>query len=275
MILLKKLSSIDSEGFKEYCHLQNMSEGTIRNYLYELKKIPLDKPKKYIAQNNHKRLLIFAFRSYSRYLNDIGKITNEELFTNLRTFKPPKRKGKTEKGNWYPKEEWENIISKAPNRCAKLGIYIGLQFGLRLGEIINLRIQDVDFKTNHIHVQKHPEWSPKYGKERSIPMHSKQIRILARWIKNKPTMNHDYLLWSGRKKVQVSERTFERWCHKTQLGLKPHDLRRSFAKVLYYRSKRDIYLVCQLLGHESVSTTTTYLGLETREIKKKYTEAMS
>lgn len=268
--------SNELDGFKEYCQLNNLAESTIFNYLAELKKIPHDDPKSYIVKNKHKMLLIYAFRKFLRFQKSIGKITNEELYDQLETFKPPKKKGQTEKMNWYPQDKWEEIITSAPHRCAKIGIYIAFQFGLRLGEIINLRVQDIDFDTEHIHVQSHSNWKPKYGKHRSVPMQSEQVRILKRWIKNRPSeLNHDYIIWSGRSKKQISKKTFENWCKKAWPNLKPHDMRRSFAKVLYYNSGKDVFLVCKLLGHESVSTTTGYLGLETKEIKEKYTRAMS
>ncbi len=275
-MILNPTYSINLEGFKEFCQLNNLAESTIFNYLAELRKIPDEDPRKYIAENKSKILLIYAYRKFLRYLKTIGKISNEELYNQLDTFKPEKRKGRTEKAKWYPKNQWGEIIEKAPHRCAKIGIYICLQFGLRVGEIVNLRIQDIDLETEHIHVQKRVGWKPKYGKERSIPMHSKQIRILKKWINTRPSeLTHDYIIWSGRSKNKITRRTFEDWCKKAMNGLKPHDLRRSFAKVLYYNSGKDIFLVCELLGHASVSTTTIYLGLETREIKDKYTKAMT
>lgn len=272
---MSQLSLKNLEKFEEYCHNQNMAKGTIRNYLYELKKISEVDPRKYLAENKKKRMLIFAFRRYLKYLKSIGKINAEELFDLLDTFKPPKGKKKTTKGKWYSKDKWDGIIDSAPNRCARLGIYMIFQFGFRLGEIINLRIQDIDFETHFIHVQTRSDWHPKYEKDRSIPMHPKQERILARWIQARSQLDHDYIIFSGRKKNQVSSRTFEYWCAKTYPGLKPHDIRRSFAKVLYYNSGPDIYLVKELLGHESVATTTRYLGLEAKELREKYTKAMA
>lgn len=270
---MNQLYLTDPNGFKNYCFNKNLAERTILNYLYELKKIPLDNPREYLIKNRKKRMLIFAFRCYLRYQKSIGKINAEQLYDLLETFKPPKGRGKTKKGNWYPLKEWEEIINNGPNRQARFGIWLGFTYGPRLSEIIFLRVQDINLEKRQIYIQTRPGWHPKFEKDRILPMKTKHIRIWKRWLNSRPSLNHDYIIWSGRKKTQVNPKTFQNWCKKARQGLKPHDLRRSFAKVLYYRS-RDVYLVCELLGHESVATTTKYLGLEVEELQEKYDKAM-
>lgn len=257
---------------------QNLSQGTIDDYLYEMKKVPHDpeEQKTYLVMNRKKRMLISAYRKYLRFLKTEGIINSEHLYDLLDTYKLPKKRGRTKKGKWYSQDKWGEIVQAAPTRCAKLGIWIGLQFGLRLGEIINLRIQDVDLSNNRFLIQKHEDgWHPKCFRDRSIPIPPVQRKILVRWLKIRPNLDHDFLLWCGSDKHKVSERTFQRWCSIALEGLKPHDLRRSFANALYYNSGKDVKIVSDVLGHASVGTTSNYLGLDEEEIQNKFIKAMS
>ena len=100
-----------------------------------------------------------------------------------------------------------------------------------------------------------------------------QKETFVRWINERPKLNHPYLIYSARNN-QVISRTFQRWCKKAHPELKPHDLRRSFAKVLYYESDKDLKLVQILLGHSNIGTTSRYLGLDTEEVQERFTKAM-
>ena len=104
-------------------------------------------------------------------------------------------------------------------------------------------------------------------------MTGNQKRIIQRWIRNiPPNVLHDYLLFNHRGGVLI-ERTIQRWYAKVEI--QSHDLRRSFAKVLYYNSGPDIKLVSTLMGHANVAITSEYLGLDSEEIQEKYSRAMT
>jgi len=276
---------IDLTNFKQYMQLQNLSKGTIDNYVYELSKLPGDKnlQTSFLIENRNRRMLMSAYRKYLHYLRSIGKIDGEILFNKLDTYKLPKRRGQSKKGNWYKQDEWNAIVSNGKDRCARMFLWLGFQFGFRLSEIINLRLEDVDLENKRLLVRQHPEnigknqdyWHPKHFRDRSVPIAETKVRVLKRWIKERPDLDHPYLLWSGRTKKKLSKRVCQRWTQDVRKGLKPHDLRRSFAKVLYYNSDKDLKLVQITLGHASISTTSTYLGLEEEEVQEKFSKAMS
>ena len=273
----------DLKDFEQNLRLQNLAERTIRGYLYELQKLPKSKRlfKQYLSKHRDNRMLVFAYRKYLQYQRDNDLITSEELEVQLRTFKPPKRRGTNQNGKWYLREQWEGLIENAPHRSAKMGIWIGLQFGLRVGEIINLRVQDIDLDNNYVHIHVRKNWHPKHYRNRSIPITPTQKETLVRWITERPQLDHPYIIYTSRNN-QVTERSFQRWCYQAKPEskkgakdhLKPHDLRRSFAKVLYYDSKKDLKLVQILLGHSNIGTTSRYLGLDTEEVAEKFSQAM-
>ncbi len=266
---------INLKSFEEDLRLQNLADRTVQEYIYALRNLPKDKNKQktLLSDNRHNRMLIHAYRKYLTYQRKKGLISSDELLAQLDTFKPPKRRGENQIGKWFPREQWEELVANASNRSAKMGIWMGLQFGLRLGEITNLRIDDIDLENNYIHLRVRQDWHPKHFRNRSIPITPEQKETLVRWIKERPKLDHPYIVYTSRNN-QVPERSFQRWCKKAHPELKSHDLRRSFAKVLYYDSKKDLKLVQILLGHSNIGTTSRYLGLDTEEVHDKFVKAM-
>ena len=274
----------DLTDFEVSMNSQHLAEGTISNYLRELQKLPSEKhaQQKYLSENSNNNMLIRAYRKYLRFQRKQRLISAEELLDQLDTYTLPKRRGSTQNHNWLPLDQWGDLVANAPSRCAKMGIWLGLQFGLRKGEIRNLRVQDIDLTNNKVLIQIHKEnkskkqdyWHPKHRKERFIPITTDQHEILARWIEERPVLNHPYLIFTAQNKP-VQGRTFNRWLEKaSNKELAPHDLRRSFAKVLYNESKKNIKLVQLTLGHSNIAITSTYLGLDTDEIHDEFTKAM-
>ncbi|MHA1170176.1 MAG: tyrosine-type recombinase/integrase, partial [Candidatus Hodarchaeales archaeon] len=169
--------------------------------------------------------------------------------------------------------KWGEYISKGSNKIAKMGIWMGFQFGLRLGEIIHLRIQDIDFDKQEIYIRPHRKgknqraWNPKYNRERQVPFTKDQAAIFKRWIHEvRPELNHSYLLWTPTSKQPLHPRNFQRWCMKANLHA--HVLRYSFA-THYYNQTKDVKLISELLGHSSVSTTSEYLCLSQQKVMEK------
>ena len=119
----------------------------------------------------------------------------------LDTFRPPKRRGQVQNAKWSSRDQWESLVANAPNRCAKMGIWSGLQFGLRIGEITHLRVEDIDLERQLIHIQIQKDWHPKHFRERSIPMTAYQKEILGRWIKERSVLDHPYLIFLHRRQT--------------------------------------------------------------------------
>lgn len=267
--------------YKNWMIQKNKSEGTIKNYLICLKKIPenIEKQKEFLLQYRKNRMMISAYRSFLKFLRYKRIIDFETLYELLDLFTLPKKRGESKTGKSYHKEEWNDIIAKAPNRVAKFGIWLGFNFGLRISEILFLRTEDIDFENRIIRItaeNRNDKWHPKHYKERQIPMNQNQFQLIKRWIEEirSKTLNHNYLLFHPTKEIQVETRTFQRWCKNTLKGLKSHNLRRSYATNLYYLTGKDIKIVQKVLGHSSVGTTSNYLKLEDQEYQNKVREVM-
>lgn len=281
----------DLTGYVQWMKLQHKAANTIERYCMHLSKIPEPErfKKEYLANNNESRLLFASYRSYLKYLYEIERVIDrDELLRLLDTYKlPPKSRGETENAIAYPKSEWESIIDKGHTQCSRMTIWLGFQFGFRAGEIANLRTNDIDFEKEVIYVRArkvNPKnnqifWHPKYRNNRTLALNYKQAAVLKKWIREiRPDLFHPYLLWVGKDKRQISIYTINYWCRRSMPGLRPHDLRRSFATNLYYATEKNVKAVQLALGHADIGTTSRYLRLGEKgylDIVRKATIKMS
>lgn len=262
------------EEYIQYMRMKKMAPQTIQNYLFSLKNIPVDVEKYFSTDTIDGANIIPAYRSYLEFLHRKKKlITRGELEDLKDTIKVERKRGNnhSEKKFSIPEPEWGNYIRKVPNRVSKMGVWLGFHFGLRLGEILHLRVRDINFQEQLILIRSHKEaknqdkWNPKYNRERQVPFTNNQARTLKKWINERPDLKTPYLLWttSGeREGLIVINKTFQSHCSKA--GLRPHVLRYSFATHWYEKTK-DIKFVSDMLGHSKVSVTSDYLCLGKKE----------
>ena len=196
---------------------RGLVQSSINQYLFTL---PLIKePLKYFRSKTtkNKSLKYTAYINYLRFLRIEKKlITSDEIATFKDQIVIKKPKGSKQMRS-IPKGEYTDYIKKAHNSCSKMGLWLGFQFGFRLSEIVNLRIEDIDFKNQEILIRPHGSFIPKHNRSRQLPLANFQSNILKKWINDRPNLEHNYLIW-GRNKQQLHPKTFQRWINK--LGIK-------------------------------------------------------
>ena len=148
-----------------------------------------------------------------------------------------------------------------------------LQTGVRITELVNIGIENIDWSTGQVLLDK-----TKGGDERIVFIDKKLLQelndyrdsrnegLLFTTLKNKP-VSRKYL-------DEVIKRKGERAGIKKRI-LHFHSLRHTFAKRFYERSNYDILLLSKVLGHKNLNTTQIYLqGLNIDEIKKVQTKQL-
>jgi integrase/recombinase XerD len=145
--------------------------------------------------------------------------------------------------------------------------------GLRVSEIINLKMQNIDFEEELL------IFKGKGDKERIVPVGKQAIRFLIKYIKeSRDLVNHksrsDYIFTnrSGKKLTrQGFWKILKKYAKKAGIkkNLYPHIFRHSFATHMIQKGA-DLRIVQELLGHSSISTTEIYMNLDKEYIKEVY-----
>ena len=145
-----------------------------------------------------------------------------------------------------------------------------LTTGIRVSECATLDVKDLDLDSNSIFLVR------KGNKESNVYFPQETADRLEDYLEERK----DYLSMSdplflnrnfGRMSVRSIERLVKKYAQPLIVGTKnitPHKLRSTYGMGLY-ESTDDLYLVAEVLGHESVETTKSYYTTVTEDRKKK------
>ena len=144
--------------------------------------------------------------------------------------------------------------------------------GIRRQELIDLKIQNIDYSNSRIKVL------GKRNKERYIPLIDSSLKSIEKYLefrnKLKNTKSHDTLILTSKgKKIYdnlvygITKKYFSGFT--TKLKKSPHILRHSFATHLL-NNGADLNSVKDLLGHTSLAATQVYTNRSIEEIKKVF-----
>lgn len=135
---------------------------------------------------------------------------------------------------------------------------LGLGTGLRVSAIVNIDIEDVDFKTSSIKVIE------KGRKTRDIGIGESLRNLLLIWIKDREIYfggQETGPLFISQKKTRLSvdsvEALVKKYTSHLPKKITPHKLRSSAAMNLHGAGV-DILTIASILGHENVATTQRY-----------------
>ncbi len=146
--------------------------------------------------------------------------------------------------------------------------------GLRVSELVGLKIRDVDLIGGSLRT------IGKGRKERLVPVGSYSIKAIRDYLKRlRPAdASPEKTLFQNQRHGPLTDRSVRRILNRyltqvqVQTRISPHSLRHSFATHLLDRGA-DLRAVQELLGHSSLSTTQVYTHVTTDRLKKVYDSA--
>jgi len=147
--------------------------------------------------------------------------------------------------------------------------------GLRLAELVGIDLDDIDLAERHLRV------TGKGNKTRDLPIGSKAVEAVNRWLRVRPNYCRDSeqkALFLSKPGKRISARNVQsrlnRLIERQALGqhLSPHVLRHSFATHLL-ESSSDLRAVQELLGHANIATTQVYTHLDFQHLASVYDSA--
>lgn len=169
-------------------------------------------------------------------------------------------------------KEIEELLRENLNEFQTLMIELLYSCGLRVSELVNLKINDIDMNSKYVRC------FGKGSKERIIPFGNRAIIALRDYLPirdliiKKHNLNSKKLLVNelGRFINRQDVYTLIHECgKKIHKNISPHTLRHSFATHLL-ENGADLRVVQELLGHSDVSTTQLYTHISKKRLKDVY-----
>ena len=281
------------ENYANYLRFEkNASENTIEAYVSDLQKL-----QDFAEQNlmnitpitiSYEHLLEFLYqvskinyseRTQARWISSIKGFFGFLLEDELREDNPSALLETPKLGLYLPDtlslEEIEKLISATEentdlakrNRCMIEVLY---GCGLRVSELTELQISNINFKENYLKIQ------GKGDKVRFVPLADYTADFIKNYINNirskqKINPKHSDILFLNSRGAQISRQMvfliIKEIVRKAgiQKNISPHTFRHSFATHLL-QNGADLRFIQEMLGHSSITTTEIYTHLNTEEL---------
>ena len=232
--------------YYENRQLENMGEKEIRQFLLYL----IDSEKSSGTVNINNSALRFIYGAV------LERSVNTRMIPRQRDYREfPDLMSKTEIMQFF------SLIDNLRDRTMFETIYGS---GLRISEIVKLRVQDIDSKQMRIYVQK-----GKDNKDRYTLLSQRNLELLREyWKQYRPNHPDGYLFYARSKdKHPLTTRSVMnafikyRTCAGLSDEFTSHTLRHCFATHLL-EAGMEIFRIKELLGHTFIQTTAFYLHLQ-------------
>lgn len=166
----------------------------------------------------------------------------------------------------FSSEEVDTIRNTCKNSYERALVETLLSSGLRINELANLKIVDVDFDQLIVHVK-----NGKGGKDRTTfitPVAKKYILQYFDWNKHKSEYVFTSRLGSKYNTNGLGE-TMRKMSERCGIHIHPHRFRRTLATDLARRGM-PIQEIQKLLGHSKIATTQTYIETRMEKVEASY-----
>ena len=235
------------------------SEYTIRNYLranFDLlefcnknpEEVKEEDVKAFMAEklSNSSSSSVIVFLSALRYA--YSNLLQKDITIRI---KRPKREKRIP--DVLTKDEVKRLINVISTKKSKLMISMIYACGFRVSELINLKINDLNFEEMTGHVRQ-----AKGKKDRIFNIPQFLLKNLKKQTEQQKELNQEYLFTGPKGKLtdRNLQKIVRRFAKKAGINkeVHPHTLRHSFATHLF-ENNVDIRKIQELLGHADLSTT--------------------
>lgn len=281
------------ENYANYLRFEkNASENTIEAYVSDLQKLqdfaeqnlmnitPITILYEHLQEFLYQISKInYSERTQARWISSIKGFFSFLLEDELREDNPSALLETPKLGLYLPDtlslEEIEKLISATEentdlakrNRCMIEVLY---GCGLRVSELTELQISNINFKENYLKIQ------GKGDKVRFVPLADYTADFIKNYINNirskqKINPKHSDILFLNSRGAQISRQMvfliIKEIVRKAgiQKNISPHTFRHSFATHLL-QNGADLRFIQEMLGHSSITTTEIYTHLNTEEL---------
>jgi site-specific recombinase XerD len=275
-------------NYRRYLKRRNYSAHTIKNYLNTLKHFVLWLDVR-IEEVTHKKVLAYidhlldreiaaktinchlvSIRSFYNYLLDEQEMDGGNPVKRGYLLRLPKPLPKHLKD--HEVESLFKVIKSLRDRAIFL---LMLRCGLRVEEVADLSLADLDFRRARISVQ-----NGKGGKGRVVYMSQDAYRALVAYLKQRGNSRARKLFLVDKgalrgKPISVRgiQKRMEHYGKKAGLNVSCHQLRHTMATQLL-NADAELVTIQDLLGHSRITTTQRYCRVSNRKVQRDYFKAM-
>ncbi len=262
----------DLEQFEEYCFTVE-AQSTSEDQSFDISQAKFELVRGWVVSLIDQKLSprsvnrkIASLNAYYRYLLE-RNIIQEMPTKKLKSLKVSKKLPHFVKEQEIPQLfSIDNFsTSKYPERD-RLVIELFYGTGIRLSELINIKVGDISLTGKHLKVL------GKRDKERLIPIHFDLVLLLEQYLEKHVKDEGDYLITTPRGKQaypSMIQKIVRNYLTKASSAEKksPHILRHSFATHLL-NNGAELNAIKDLLGHANLSATQIYTHNSIGRLKK-------
>lgn len=237
------------KNFKNYFYkieIDQLSKDDIIEYLFHLIKNNYSKS----TQNQHINAIKFYFEKCLRQKREYYLIER------------PRKEKKLP--NILSKNEIQLLFNSTYNLKHLTILAVIYSCGLRVSELINIKINDIDNNRMVIHIKK-----AKGNKDRQVQLTNQLLELLRKYYKKYLPINYLIVGQNGGKYSTTSiQKIIKNSSFKAGINKKvtPHTLRHSFATHLL-ENGTDIRFIQKILGHSDIKTTQIYTHVSNAHLK--------
>ena len=266
------------ETVRREMRLRNYSPKTIKSYLSCLRSfvrhIHPRHPRE-LSDVDLKNFLLYLLDQKQQTAGTVNQVFNALRFLYVDLYQRPLIIGSLPRPHQEKKlpdvlndEELVRLFAKVRSLKHRTILMLTYATGLRVGEVVRLRMEDFDAVRRMIHIRKGKGAKDRY----TLFPESLRGQLIAYW-KREHLGRTGWLFPGQRRDYHLSERTIQAVI---QLAAKRagiakhtgmHTLRHTFATHLLERGT-DLRYIQELMGHQSIKTTEIYTHVSKREIGK-------
>lgn len=275
-----------NELFKQFLikKKKRNSAGTYQSYKKDI--VWLKKALNYLDIKNHEDIHINFFDDLTDYMLEFSNKKNSKVNSTLSTMitvlrffdlSYPKRyklRDDTTHFKWLNDKEYEALreyinsmdITKENNLSLALSIFLSLDTGVRLSELLDIKCKNIDLETNTIYLE-----HTKNGESRYCFINNLSRRLVVKAMSYK----NEYLLWNYIKDKPLTKYSifhfYDRMNNDLQFknNIHLHRLRKTYATRLMHKGM-SLPIISKLLGHKDIKQTIIYLEMDKYILKREY-----
>lgn len=255
--------------------LKGYSKNTMRCYISEFSQFLI-----YLQDQNCNECGALEVKNYLLHCINVLKLQENTIHARINAIKfyyeqvlyqpkifleipRPKKHSKLPKA--LNKNEVKSLFNVTENLKHNTMLRLCYGMGLRMSEIINLKISNIDSQTMSVHIER-----GKGKKDRYVNLPTSILEQLRTYYKEyKPK---EYLFegqYGGQYTGSSLQQVFRKSLHKANINKKVgiHSLRHSFATHLL-EDGTDIRFIQELLGHNDIKTTFIYTHVSDKSVRK-------